>query len=155
MTLEETLKALKSAFTSKSAESEAFAKEIAELKAKNDTLSAEYSALAEKFEAAQSAVAERDALAAKIEELMASVAKAEKVKAEAVSQIETVGKKAAQIIAAAGATPVEITAGAVEAKSAKTGAELWEEYLKMPAGADKQAFYVKHRSAIIEHLGYK
>jgi chromosome segregation ATPase len=155
MTLEETLKALKSAFSNKSAEAEAHAKEIAELKAKNDTLAAEFAAVAEKLEASAGAVAERDELKAKVEELLNALASTEKKKNEAVTQIESVGKKAAVIIAAAGATPVEITAGNVENGKAKTGAEIWDEYLKMPQGKEKQAFYLKHRSAIVEHLGYK
>jgi len=155
MTLEETLKALKSAFSNKSAEAEAHAKEIAELKAKNDTLAAEFAAVAEKLEASAGAVAERDELKSKVEELLNALASTEKKKNEVFTQIESVGKKAAVIIAAAGATPVEITAGNVENGKAKTGAEIWDEYLKMPQGKEKQAFYVKHRSAIVEHLGYK
>jgi len=155
MTLEETLKALKSAFSNKSAEAEAHAKEIAELKAKNDTLAAEFAAVAEKLEASAGAVAERDELKSKVEELLNALASTEKKKNEVVTQIESVGKKAAVIIAAAGATPVEITAGNVENGKAKTGAEIWDEYLKMPQGKEKQAFYIKHRSAIVEHLGYK
>jgi len=155
MTLEETLKALKSAFSNKSAEAEAHAKEIAELKAKNDTLAAEFAAVAEKLEASAGAVAERDELKSKVEELLNALASTEKKKNEVVTQIESVGKKAAVIIAAAGATPVEITAGNVENGKAKTAAEIWDEYLKMPQGKEKQAFYIKHRSAIVEHLGYK
>jgi len=155
MTLEETLKALKSAFSNKSAEAEAHAKEIAELKAKNDTLAAEFAAVAEKLEASAGAAAERDELKSKVEELLNALASTEKKKNEVFTQIESVGKKAAVIIAAAGATPVEITAGNVENGKAKTGAEIWDEYLKMPQGKEKQAFYVKHRSAIVEHLGYK
>ena len=155
MTLEETLKALKSAFSNKSAEAEAHAKEIAELKAKNDTLAAEFAAVAEKLEASAGAVAERDELKSKVEELLNALASTEKKKNEVVTQIESVGKKAAVIIAAAGATPVEITASNVENGKAKTGAEIWDEYLKMPQGKEKQAFYIKHRSAIVEHLGYK
>ena len=155
MTLEETLKALKSAFSNKSAEAEAHAKEIAELKAKNDTLAAEFAAVAEKLEASAGAVAERDELKSKVEELLSALASTEKKKNEVVTQIESVGKKAAVIIAAAGATPVEITAGNVENGKAKTGAEIWDEYLKMDQGKEKQAFYLKHRSAIVEHLGYK
>jgi len=155
MTLEETLKALKSAFSNKSAEAEAHAKEIAELKAKNDTLASEFAAVAEKLEASAGAVAERDELKSKVEELLNALASTEKKKNEVFTQIESVGKKAAVIIAAAGATPVEITAGNVENGKAKTGAEIWDEYLKMPQGKEKQAFYIKHRSAIVEHLGYK
>jgi len=156
MTLEESFKALKSAFTNKTVEAEAHAKEISALKAKNDTLSAEYSALLEKFEASCQAVAERNALEEKVESLLKTLAETEKLKAEAVSQIESVGKKASAVIASAGATPVEISP-LVTSKDAqaKTGAELWEEYLKMPNGAEKQKFYNANRSAIIGHLGYK
>ena len=155
MTLEGSLKALKSAFTSKTVEAEAHAKELAALKAKNETLSAELASLSEKFEEAKSAVAERDALTAKIAELTQTLASAEKVKTEAVSQIESAGKKAAQIVAAAGATPVEISPATKGNEPPKTNAELWEQYLKMPAGAEKQKFYNANRTQIIAHLGYK
>ena len=57
MTLEQTLKTLKAAFSSKSAEAEAFASQLSEMKAKNDTLAAEYATVAEQLIAANAAVA--------------------------------------------------------------------------------------------------
>ena len=93
MTLEESLKALKSAFTSKSGEAEAMAKEMGELKAKNDTLAAEYATVVEKLEASAVAIAERDAAISKVEELTKALAASEALKAEASKQIETVGKE--------------------------------------------------------------
>jgi len=155
MTLEESFKALKAAFTNKNAEAEAHAKEVSALKEKNDTLAAEIATLTEKFEMAAAAVSERDALASKVEELLKSLAAVEKEKAEANNKIESVGKKAAQIVAAAGATPVEIIPGSTAEAANKSGKELWEEYLAMPPSAAKQTFYNKHRNKIIAHLGIK
>ena len=156
MTLEESFKALRAAFTSKTAEAESHAKELSALKAKNETLAAELSALAEKLESAKSAIAERDTFEAQVSELLEKLASTEKQKNEAVSQIESAGKKAATIIAAAGVSPSEITPAVTANNSApKSGAELWDEYLKMKPGAEKQKFYDANRPAIIAHLGYK
>ena len=155
MTLEESLKALKAAFTGKSAEAEAMAKEIGEMKAKNDTLAAEYAAVVEKLEASAAAVSERDAAIAKVEELTKALAASEALKAEASKQIESVGKVAAKMVAAVGAAPVEINPAEAAATAPKTNAEVWEEFMGIKDAAKKQAFYNANRPAIIAHLGIK
>ena len=154
MTLEESLKALKTAFSGKSAEAEAMAKDLSEAKAKNETLSAEFEALKEKLEATSAIVAERDSAIAKIEELTKALASAETIKAEAVAQIETVAKKSASIVASAGVVPVEISS-ADNVASAKSNEEIWTEYCGIKNPTEKVAFYNKNRSAIISHLGIK
>jgi hypothetical protein len=153
MTLEESLKALKAAFTSKSGEAEAMAKEMSELKAKNETLSAEYAALAEKFEASAAVIGERDAAVAKVEELTKSLAASEALKAEATKQIESVGKVAAKIAASVGVKPVE--GSPADAPAAQTGADLWKSYCEEKDPAKKMEIYNKNRSAILAHLGVK
>jgi len=153
MTLEESLKALKAAFTSKSGEAEAMAKEMSELKAKNETLAAEYAAVTEKLEASAAVIADRDAAVSKVEELTKALAASEALKAEASKQIESVGKVAAKIVASVGVQPVEISAAdnAVQ----KTPEEVWTEYCAMKDPAKKQAFYNANRAAIVAHLGIK
>lgn len=154
MTLEESLKALKTAFSGKSAEAETMAKDLSEAKAKNETLSAEFEALKEKLEATSAIVAERDSAICKIEELTKALASAESVKAEAVAQIETVSKKSASIVAAAGVVPVEISS-ADNVGPAKSNEEIWTEYCGIKNPTEKVSFYNKNRSAIISHLGIK
>jgi len=153
MTLEESLKALKSAFSGKSAEAEAMAKELSALKEANATLVADFKTAKENLEASAAIVAERDSAIAKIEELTKALAASEQVKAEASAQIESVAKKSAQIAASVGVTPVEISAG--DASTPKSNEEIWTEYCGMKDQAAKQAFYNKNRSAIIAHLGIK
>ena len=153
MTLEESLKALKSAFSGKTAEAEAMSKELASLKQANETLNAEFKAVSEKLEATSAIVAERDSALAKIEELTKALATSEQVKAEASAQIESVAKKSASIAASVGVAPVEITAG--EMSAPKSNEEIWAEYCGMKDQTAKQAFYNKNRSAIIAHLGIK
>jgi chromosome segregation ATPase len=153
MTLEESLKALKSAFTSKSGEAEAMAKEMSELKSKNDTLAAEYAAVTEKLEASAAVIADRDAAIAKVEELTKALAASESLKAEAAKQIESVGKVAAKIVASVGVSPVEISAA--DSAIQKTPEEVWTEYCAMKDPAKKQAFYNANRAAIVSHLGIK
>jgi Ni,Fe-hydrogenase III component G len=153
MTLEESLKALKTAFSGKSAEAEAMSKDLSEAKAKNETLTAEFEAMKEKLEATSAIVAERDSAIAKIEELTKALASAETVKAEAVAQIETVAKKSASIVAAAGVVPVEISSA--DNVTPKSNEEIWTEYCGIKNPTEKVAFYNKHRSAIISHLGIK
>jgi chromosome segregation ATPase len=153
MTLEESLKALKSAFTSKSGEAEAMAKEMSELKSKNDTLAAEYAAVTEKLEASAAVIADRDAAIAKVEELTKALAASESLKAEAAKQIESVGKVAAKIVASVGVSPVEISAA--DSAIQKTPEEIWTEYCAMKDPAKKQAFYNANRAAIVSHLGIK
>jgi chromosome segregation ATPase len=153
MTLEESLKALKMAFTSKSGEASAFASEIAELKAKNDTLAAEYATVCEKLEASAASVAASEEAAAKVEELTKALAASEELKKQAATQIESVGKKAASIAASVGVAPVEISAA--DAVNAKTPEEVWSEYCSMKDPAQKLAFYNKNRASIVAHLGIK
>lgn len=153
MTLEESLKALKAAFTSKSGEAEAFAKEIGELKAKVETLSAEKVALAERLEESVGLIAERDSAVAKVEELTKALAASESLKAEATKQIETVGKVAAKIVASVGVQPVEISAA--DGAAAKSPEEVWTEYCGIKDASAKLAFYNKNRAAILAHMGIK
>ena len=153
MTLEETLKALKSAFTSKSAEAEAMAKEMSEIKAKNETLLAEFAAVSEKLDASAAIISERDTAISKIEELSKALAASEELKKQAASQIESVGKKAASIAASVGVSPVEISSS--DAVNAKTAEEVWSEYCSMKDPAQKLAFYNKNRASIVAHLGIK
>ena len=147
MTLEQSLTALKSAFSGKASEVEALTASLTAANAKADALSSEVATLTEKLSALSAVASERDALAAKVEALAASLASAESAKAQAEAAIETVGKKAATIVAAAGATPVEI-APAVEA-AVKSTEELWSEYCSMEPSKAKTAFYNKHRSAFL------
>ena len=153
MTLEESLKALKSAFTSKSADAEAMAKEMSALQAKNETLAAEFASVSEKLEASAALAVERDTAIAKIEELTKALAASESLKAEAGKQIESVGKAAAKIVASVGIQPVEISAA--DSQSAKSPEEIWNEYCAMKDPAQKVAFYNKNRAAIVSHLGVK
>ena len=153
MTLEESLKALKAAFSGKSAEAEAMAKEMSALKEANEKLTAEFKTVSENLQASAAIVAERDSAIAKIEELTKALAASEQVKAEASAQIESVAKKSASIAASVGVAPVEISAGEITAP--KTNEEIWAEYCGMKDQAAKQSFYNKNRSAIIAHLGIK
>lgn len=153
MTLEESLKALKAAFTNKSGEAEAMAKEMSELKSKNDTLAAEYATVVEKLEASAAVIADRDSAIAKVEELTKALAASESLKAEAAKQIESVGKVAAKIVASVGVSPVEISAA--DSAVQKTPEEVWTEYCAMKDPAKKQAFYNANRAAIVLHLGIK
>ena len=154
MTLEQTLKTLKAAFSSKAEQAEAMSKEIAELKAKNETLSAEYAGVVEKFEAAAAVISERDAAIAKAEELGKALVVAEAQKAQAVSQIEDAAVVGAKIAASVGVAPVEISMGEIAAQ-VKEPSEIWEEYLSMKDPSAKLAFYNKNRAQIVAHLGIK
>ena len=154
MTLEQSLKALKAAFTSKSGEAEALASKISELQAKNDTLAAEYASAVEKLEAAAGAIAERDAAVAKVEELTKALAASEAVKKEAVGQIESAGKVAAKMAASVGVTPAEISPVDTVAAS-KSNEEIWTEYCGIKDPAKKLAFYNANRAAIVAYMGIK
>lgn len=153
MTLEQSLKALKAAFTSKSGEAEAMSKEMADLKASNVSLKEQLKAASSFMEAAKVVEAQRDEAIAKIEEMTKSLAVAEATKVEAVKQIETAGKKAASIAASVGVTPVEISAA--DNAVSKTPEEVWNEYLAIKNPAEKLAFYNKNRASIVAHLGVK
>lgn len=155
MTLEQSLKALKSAFTSKASEAESFAKELSAAKAKNDTLAAELEGLKEVAANAAGFVAERDAAIAKVAELTKALAEANAVKAQAVSQIESVGKVAAKIAASVGVAPAEISPADAVAESSKSDEEIWTEYCGIKDSAQKVAFYNKNRARILAHVGIK
>jgi len=153
MTIEETVKALKSAFTSKSSEVEKLANELKESLAKNEALGAEVELLKEKAEAYDSLMREKSEASAKAEELAKALAESEKLKADAVSQIETVGKKAAAIASSVGVEPVEISAA--DGQTNKSPEEAWNEYVSMKDPAKKLAFYKTNQKAIFAHLGVK
>ena len=153
MTLEQSLKALKSAFTSKSGEAEAMTKEISELKAKNTELVSASASASKDLKALATARSERDEAISKLNELTKALAASEELKKQAVSQIETVGKKAASIAASVGVTPVEISAS--DSASSKSPEEIWNEYCNISNPAEKLAFYGKHRPQIVAHLGIK
>jgi len=155
MTLEETLKSLTAKFSGKSAEAEAMSKEIAGLNAKVETLIAEKANLADELLAAKSAAAASVDAVAKVDELTKALAASEAQKAQAVAQIESVGKVAAKMVAAVGAAPVEINPAEAAATTPKTNAEVWEEFMGIKDAAKKQAFYNANRPAIIAHLGIK
>jgi chromosome segregation ATPase len=153
MTLEQSLKALKAAFTTKSGEAEAMAKEMSELKAKNAELVAERASASKDLKALAVAKTERDEAVAKLNELTKALAASEELKKQAVSQIESVGKKAASIAASVGVIPVEISAS--DSAAAKTPEEIWNEYCNISNPAEKLAFYGKNRPQIVAHLGIK
>lgn len=154
MTLEQTLKNLKAAFTSKSTEAEAFAKELSEFKAKNDTLAAELANVNEQLVAASAFVAEREALVAQVAEMTKALATAEAQKVQAVGQIEQAAVVGAKIAAAVGVAPVEIAVTEIAAAS-KSPAEIWEEYVSIKDPAEKLAFYNKNRAACLAFMGIK
>jgi chromosome segregation ATPase len=154
MTLEQTLKNLKAAFTSKSTEAEAFAKELSEFKAKNDTLAAELANVNAQLVAASAFVAEREALVAQVAEMTKALATAEAQKGQAVEQIETAAVVGAKIAAAVGVAPVEIAVTEIAAAS-KSPAEIWEEYVSIKDPAEKLAFYNKNRAACLAFMGIK
>jgi predicted nuclease with TOPRIM domain len=145
MTLEQSLKTLKEAFTGKSAEAEKLNKELETISALNVELTSKVASL--EVEAAKA-----EALAKEVAELSAKLEESEKLKKSAVAQIESVGKKSASIVASMGATPVEISPNDTAPKS---NAEIWETYVAEKDPAKKQAFYNANRVAIIAHLGIK
>lgn len=153
MTLEQSLKALKAAFTTKSGEAEALSKQISKLKEENAALVAAASAAEKELEKLSAVSAERDEAVSKLSELTAKLAEAEKQKAQAVEQIESVGKKSASIAASVGVTPVEISAS--DAVANKSPEEVWNEYIAIKDPSQKVAFYNKNRTQIMAHLGIK
>lgn len=150
MTLEETLASLKEAFTGKSAEAETHAAALA----------AKETELATALAAIEALKGNESALAAKVTALETELASA-KVSAEAAlaakiaaeAKIETAGKKAAEIAASVGVEPLEVAPIATE--TAKTGAELTEQWVKMKQTDPKaaSAFYDKNRAAILKAAG--
>lgn len=153
MTLEQSLKALKSAFTSKAGEADSMIKEIAELKAQNADLLNEKAASAIELKVLSVTIAERDAALGKVKELTEALVASDEIKKQAVSQIESVGKKSASIAASVGVTPVEISAA--DAAGSKTPDEVWADYLEIKDPAEKISFYNRNRSQIIAHMGIK
>ena len=153
MTLEESLKALKAAFTSKTGEADAMSKEMSSIKASNASLKEQLKAASSFMDAAKAVEVQRDEAIAKIEELTKTLASSESTKVEAVKQIESAGKKAAAIAASVGVTPVEISAA--DNAALKTPEEIWNEYLAIKNPAEKLAFYNKNRASIVAHLGVK
>jgi len=145
MTLEQSLKALKDAFTGKSEEAQTLSADLEQAKAVNADLTAKLASL----EVEASKVAE---LTAAVADITAKYEESEKLKKSAVAQIESVGKKSASIVASLGASPVEISPNEITPKS---NSEIWESYVAEKDPAKKQAFYNANRVAIIAHLGIK
>ena len=147
MTIEQLANSFKEAFKGKASEVETLTKELSVVKGE----------LAEARKALDIAASAKDsaaALALEVETLKTKLADAETLKAQAMAQIETAGKTAAKIAASVGAEPLEISPAAKEETPA-TSKELWEKYCAMPNGAEKVAFYEKHRRAFIALLGIK
>jgi len=147
MTLEQSLNALKAAFTGKSAEAEKLAAEHASVVSINAELTNKISSL--EIEAAKA-----DAMSKQIEELTAKLNESEKLKESAVKQIESVGKKSAAIAASVGVPAVEISP-AGETAAPKSNAEIWETYISEKDAVKKLSFYNANRTAIMAHLGIK
>lgn len=152
MTLEETLKSFKSAFTGQSKELDSAKATIASLQNENAALNAEFAKQGLELKKLSAISAERDAALLKLDEMTKALEAAERQKLAAVEQIEDVGEKAAKIAASVGVNPVEIAANAEESKSAS---EVWDEYVKIGDPAQKLAFYNKNRARIMEHLGIR
>jgi hypothetical protein len=160
MNLEQTLVALKEAFTGKSAEAEANAKSLAEAQAlitKNEEANKVALALVESLNA------DKSALEAKVATLESELTKAAEVAKAALAaqkaaedKIETAGKKAASIAASVGVDAVEVTPVESTASS-KSNEEIAAEWAvlrqKDPKGASE--FYTKNRSAIIAAAGLR
>jgi chromosome segregation ATPase len=150
MTLEQSFKALKAAFSSKAEESEIAVKQLAEANSKMANAVAE----TETIKAALAATSvERDGLIAKIAELESKIEATEQIKKQMETQIVSSGKAAASIAAAVGVQPVEVSPA--DAEASKSNEEIWNEYLAISDPAKKVAFYSKHRAAIVAHLGIR
>lgn len=153
MNLEQTLVALKEAFSGKSAEAEAHA----------SALAAKETELANAMSAVESLKGNNDALAAKVASLEADLAKATALAAAAVeaqkaaeAKIENAGKKAAEIAASVGVEAVEISP--VETTNAgKSNDEIAQEWAVLRQKDPKAAseFYTKNRTAIIAASGLR
>jgi hypothetical protein len=149
MTLEESFKALKQAFTGKTAEAEALATEHSKVVALNAELTSKVSAL-------EAEVSKIESFSKQVEELTAKLTEAQNEKAQAVAQNETAGKKAAVIASSVGVQAVEISpAEEAQIKGTKSNAEVWDAYLAETDAVKKKAYYEANRSAIIAHLGIK
>lgn len=150
MTLEETLNSLKEAFTGKSAEADNHAKALAA----KETELATALALVETLKGNETALAAKvTALETELASAKSAVEAAVAAKAAAEAKIETAGKKAAEIAASVGVEPVAVSP--IAAETAKTGAELTEQWVKLKQTDPKAAaaFYDKNRSAILKAAG--
>lgn len=160
MNLEQTLVALKEAFTGKSAEAEASATELASAKEALAAATAENATFAALVESVK---ADKVALEAKVASLEAELAKATdlaKVALEAQkaaeAKVESAGKKAAAIAASVGVDAVEVTPAETSA-SAKTNQEIADQWVALKKDDPKAAseFYTKNRSAILAAAGLR
>lgn len=152
MTLEETLKSFKAAFSGKSEELDKANARIASLESEKSELAEKLSELSKSSADASKLAAERDEALLKLDEMTKALEAAERQKVAAVEQIEEVGEKSAKIAASVGVAPVEIAANAGEQKSPE---EVWNDYMKISDPAEKLAFYNKNRASIIQHLGIR
>jgi chromosome segregation ATPase len=160
MNLEQTLVALKEAFTGKSAEAEANAKSLADAQASITNLE-EANKVA--LGLVESLTSDKSALEAKVASLEAELTKAAEVAKAALEaqkaaedKIETAGKKAAAIAASVGVDAVEVSP--VETgPSAKSNEDIAAEWAVLRQKDPKSAseFYTKHRSAIIAAAGLR
>lgn len=159
MNLEDTLTALKEAFTGKSAEAETHAKALAEAQA---LVSAKDAELSTATALVESVKADKVALEAKVASLEAENAKMKEAmelaiaaSVEAKAKVESAGKKAAQIAASVGVDAVEISPAVAEA--AKSNEDIAAEWAVLRQKDPKAAseFYTKHRTAIIAAAGLR
>jgi chromosome segregation ATPase len=160
MNLEQTLVALKEAFTGKSAEAEATAKSLADAQASVTNLE-EANKVA--LGLVDSLTSDKSALEAKVASLEAELVKAASVAKAALDaqksaevKIETAGKKAAAIAASVGVDAVEVSPVDTSAKT-KSNEEIAAEWAILRQNDPKAAseFYTKNRSAIIAAAGLR
>lgn len=159
MNLEDTLTALKEAFTGKSAEAETHAKALADAQALITSKDAE---LATVNGLVESVKADKVALEAKVASLEADNAKMKEAmelaiaaSVDAKAKVESAGKKAAAIAASVGVDAVEISPAVAEAS--KTNEEVAAEWAALRQKDPKAAseFYTKNRTAIIAAAGLR
>lgn len=153
LSLEERFNALQAAFTGKTTEVESKVAEVSALTAKIGELdavvaskeatlielNAKFSEVSDKFAASETLIA---SLRSELEQVKASH--------------ESAGKKAANIVAAVGVTPVEVSPSDV-AVSAKNDQEIADEWvaLKQKDAKAASAFYTANRPAILRASGLK
>jgi chromosome segregation ATPase len=160
MNLEETLNALKQAFSGKSAEAETFSKELSDAKALVVSLTESNKNAAAAFDALSN---DKVALEAKVALLQGELNKAKEIAEAALaaqknaeSKIESAGKKAADIAASVGVDAVEVSPVGVETSS-KQPEDIALEWVEMKKTDPKAAqdFYTKNRSAILAAAGLR
>ena len=146
LSLEERFNALQTAFTGKSTEVDAKVAEITALTAKVEELNASLIAEKSAMEAAAVKFAESEGVIKSL--------KAELEQAKAAH--ESAGKKAANIVAAVGVTPVEVSPADV-AVSAKSDQDIADEWVALKQKDQKAAsvFYTNNRPAILRASGLK